>query len=133
MKTRRLFIGTALATGAAGILPAWATKPKTIHTRICHHVFFWLKNPESKEDREKLIAGVKSLSKIPVVRDLVVGIPAKTEKRDVVDNSWAVSELMFFDSVDDEAIYQAHPIHKKFAEECSPLIGKVVVYDVQPV
>ena len=100
---------------------------------IIHHVFFWLKNPASKEDRDKLIAGLESLRKINVIRKLHVGIPASTEKRDVVDNSFQVSELMFFDSVADQKTYQDHPIHLKFVADCSHLWDKVVVYDMQDI
>ena len=96
---------------------------------VVHHVLFWLKNPNSKADRDKLIAGVKSLGKIKTVRELHVGVVASTEKRDVVDNSWAVSELMRFSDLAGQQAYQNDPIHLKFVEECSPLWDKVIVYD----
>lgn len=96
---------------------------------VVHHVFFWLKNPGSKTDRDKLIAGVKTLAKIPTVRELRVGVVASTEKRDVVDNSWGVSELIFFSDLAGQKAYQDHPIHLKFVETCSPLWDKVIVYD----
>ena len=96
---------------------------------VVHHVLFWLKNPNSKADRDKLIAGVKSLGKIKTVRELHVGVVASTEKRDVVDNSWAVSELMRFSDLAGQQAYQDDPIHLKFVEECSPLWDKVIVYD----
>ena len=125
---RRKFILTSAAAGAAATLNAMPFKRKD--KQICHHVFFWLKNPGSVEDRDKLVAGVKSLSKIEVIKELHVGIVASTEKRDVVDNSWAVSELMFFNSVEDQATYQDHPIHQEFIRSHSMLWSKVVVYDV---
>jgi hypothetical protein len=96
---------------------------------LVHHVFFWLKNPDSVEDQKKLIEGVKTLSKIETIRSLKVGVPAATEERDVVDSSYAVSELIFFDDLAGQAIYQAHPIHQKFIAEYSHLWNKVVVYD----
>lgn len=97
--------------------------------RLAHHVFFWLKNPSSVTDRDKLIQGVKSLAKIKQVNMLHVAIPAETEKRDVVDNTYSVSELLFFDSLEDQKIYQDHPLHQKFIQEHSMLWDKVVVYD----
>ncbi|HZH37049.1 MAG TPA: Dabb family protein [Flavisolibacter sp.] len=100
---------------------------------IIHHVFFWLKNADSKEDLAKLLAGLQSLRKIKVIRRLHIGIPASTEKRDVVDNSYHASELMFFNSLADQQTYQDHPIHQKFIADCSHLWDKVVVYDVQSV
>ena len=102
-------------------------KPKA--NVLSHHVFFWLKNPESKADREKLIAGIRSVRAIETVRELHIGVPASTEKREVVDNSFSVSELIFFDDVEGQNIYQDHPIHQKFVAECSSLWTKVVVYD----
>ena len=99
---------------------------------IIHHVFFWLKNP-SPEDQQKLLAGLKTLEQIKTVRKLYIGVPASTEKRDVVDNSYHASELMFFDNIEDQEAYQNDPIHKKFIEDCSHLWEKVIVYDVQDV
>lgn len=127
---RRKFIGTA-ATLAAGTLAASAMPVTNMEKKypVVHHVFFWLKNPDSKEDRDKLVAGVKSLKKIETIRELHVGVVASTEKRDVVDTSWAVSELIFFSDLAGQETYQTHPIHLEFIKNCSPLWSKVVVYD----
>lgn len=127
---RRKFLGTAVAlaagTAAAAAIPSTNMEKKY---PIVHHVFFWLKHPDSKEDRDKLVAGVKTLSKIETVRDLRVGVVASTEKRDVVDNSWGVSELIFFSDLAGQATYQDHPIHLEFIKNCSHLWEKVIVYD----
>ncbi len=127
---RRKFLGTAAAlaagTAAAAAIPSTNMEKKY---PIVHHVFFWLKNPDSKEDRDKLVAGVKTLAKIETVRDLRVGVVASTEKRDVVDNSWGVSELIFFSDLAGQATYQTHPIHLEFIKNCSHLWEKVIVYD----
>lgn len=96
---------------------------------VIHHVFFWLKNPDSIEDRDKLVAGVKTLASIETVRELHVGIVASTESRDVIDNSWAVSELISFSDLAGQAIYQSHPLHLEFIKNCSHLWEKVIVYD----
>lgn len=125
--TRRKFIGSAslLAVGSSAAASPMAKKKNS----LVHHVFFWLKNPSSQEDLRKLIEGVKSLEKIETIRMIHVGVPADTEKRPVVDNSYSVSELIFFDDVKGQNIYQDHPIHKKFIEDCSALWEKVIVYD----
>lgn len=125
---RRKFITTAalLSTSvAASAIPANIPKRK----QLVHHVFFWLKNPGSIADRDKLVEGVKTLNKIESIRKLHVGVLASTEKREVVDTSWHVSELMFFDNVEGQNIYQSHPIHLAFIEKYSHLWAKVVVYD----
>ncbi len=97
---------------------------------IVHHVFFWLKNPENTADRDQLITGVKTLSKIETVGELRVGITADTALRDVIDNSWSVSELIFFRDLAGQEVYQSHPIHLQFIENYSHLWSKVLVYDV---
>jgi hypothetical protein len=133
---RRTFLSAALSTGGAVAGgPALATarnqpaaKSGDAHPMI-HHALFWLKNPDSQEDLERLIQGVRTLKQIDVVRQLYVGAPASTEKRDVVDNSYHVSEVMFFDSLEDQAAYQAHPIHQRFVKDCGHLWSRVVVYD----
>jgi len=93
-----------------------------------HHVFFWLKNPERKEDAFQLIEGLKKLSAAPTIKDFHIGIPAATN-REVIDNSYAVSWLLLFKNKEDQDIYQTDPMHLKFIEECSHLWNKVIVYD----
>ena len=127
-QTRRNFVTTTVAIGTSAAASAISMEPKN-NKQLTHHVFFWLKNPDSKEDLNKLIEGLKTLQKIESIRRLHIGVPASTEKRDVVDSSFSVSELMFFDDVEGQNIYQEHPIHKKFIEQCSHLWSKVIVYD----
>jgi hypothetical protein len=131
-QSRKSFLSTSalITTGfAVNALSAFTSPEK--RGGIIHHVFFWLKNPDSAEDKAKLIAGLQSLRKIKQIRKLHVGVPASTEKRDVVDNSYQVSELMFFNNLADQKTYQDHPIHQKFIADCSNLWSKVVVYDMQ--
>ena len=99
------------------------------YPKLVHHVFFWLKNPQSKADLERLLTGLRTLAKIETVRGAHFGVPASTEKRDVVDNSFSASEILFFDDVAGQNVYQEHPIHKKFVAECEHLWEKVIVYD----
>ncbi|WP_428329481.1 Dabb family protein [Mucilaginibacter sp.] len=131
MKTsnRRKFIATSATLAAGAAVSASPFKKVGNKYPVVHHVFFWLKNPASIQDRDQLVAGVKTLSKIETVRELRVGVVAATEKRDVVDNSWAVSELMFFSDLAGQAIYQTHPVHLEFIKNCSHLWEKVIVYD----
>jgi hypothetical protein len=128
--SRKSFIlsGAAIAAGtAASAMPLAAADQKRYP--VVHHALFWLKNPDSAEDRAKLVAGVKTLAKIKTVKELRVGVVASTEKREVVDNSWAVSELMFFDNLEGQAAYQTDPIHLEFIKNCEHLWEKVIVYD----
>ncbi len=100
---------------------------------MIHHVLFWLNDPQSTSDRDRLIAGLETLRAIPEIRSLEIGIPAATEQRDVVSSDFAVSELMRFDSLADQKTYQDHPLHQRFIAECAHLWSKVVVYDVEAV
>lgn len=131
-KNRRNFLGKGAATVAAtalGLPNALAHTSGGGRPPIVHHVFFWLKNPASVEDRDQLITGLKTLAGIPLIKELYVGVLANTEKRDVVDASWQVSELMFFEDLNGQANYQKHQLHLDFIKNCSHLWSKVVVYD----
>ena len=140
---RRQFVTSAGALASFAALPASARSPSSLPSAsaksssmknsmlppILHMVYFWLNNPGSNEDRAKLIAGLESLKSIPQIHSLHIGVPANTLKRDVIDNSFDVSELMFFESIEAQNEYQSHPIHKEFVEQCSGLWCKVIVRD----
>jgi Stress responsive A/B Barrel Domain len=93
-----------------------------------HHVYFWLKNPQSKDDKAKLVAGLEKLSRVKTIDMFHIGQPAGTN-REVIDSSYAVSWLLVFKDKASQDLYQVDPIHLKFIEDCSSLWQKVVVYD----
>ena len=93
-----------------------------------HHVFFWLKNAGSEEDKAKLLEGLKGMTSIEVIKTSHIGKPANTN-REVIERGYDLSWLLIFDNPDDQEIYQVHPVHKAFVEKCSSLWSKVVVYD----
>jgi hypothetical protein len=129
--SRRGFIAAAAATAVATRTLSAQTGAAALNTypKLVHHVFFWLRNPASKDDLARLLEGLATLARIETVRGAHFGVPASTEKRDVVDNSYSASEILFFDDTAGQKTYQDHPIHKKFVEDCAPLWEKVVVYD----
>ena len=128
-QSRRKFVAGAVALGTSAVATGMPTMESNDKKQLVHHVFFWLKNPDSKEDLAKLLAGLQTLRKIETIRKINIGVPASTEKRDVVDNSYAASELMYFDDLAGQKTYQDHPIHQKFIADCSHLWDKVIVYD----
>jgi hypothetical protein len=130
MSTRRAFITTTGKAMIAGGLITLAEKeePLMIENKFIHHVYFWLKNADSKEDRAKLMEGLKKLSTVKTIKTFHIGQPADT-KRDVIDSSYTISWFTIFDNAADQQSYQTDPIHLKFVEECSGLWSKVVVYD----
>ena len=126
---RRRFIGQAALAAGTGIFLSSFTKNNAMENKtFIHHVYFWLKNPGSSEDTEKLITGLKKLTAVKTIQSFHIGKPANTN-RDVIDRSYAVSWCAFFKTDTDQASYQTDPIHLKFVEECSSLWTKVIVYD----
>jgi hypothetical protein len=127
---------TALAAGVAATsfrTAASVSASKASFPPVVHHVFFWLKNPDSREDLARLLAGLRTLAGIDTVRGIHIGVPADTEQRGVVDGSYSASEILFFDDVAGQNAYQVHPIHKQFIADCEHLWERVVVYDVKAV
>ncbi|CAN5649490.1 Dabb family protein [soil metagenome] len=126
---RRQFIATASALVTAPMAIA-QTGNNATPSKVIHHVFFWLKNPGNQADKALLMEGLKTLTGVKQVKKLLIGTPARTEQRSVVDSTYDVSELMYFDSAAEQDEYQADPIHKAFVEKYSHLWEKVVVYDM---
>jgi len=128
--TRRSFIADTGKAAMAGSLILAANNPQQDEMKniFVHHVYFWLKNTGNKEDTDKLVAGLRKLSAVKTIKQFHIGKPADTN-RDVIDHSYAVSWLAFFDNGADQGSYQTDPIHLKFVEECSALWQRVVVYD----
>jgi hypothetical protein len=93
-----------------------------------HHVYFWLRNAGSEEDRAALIDGLRKLSRVTTIQQFHIGVPAATN-RDVIDSSYGVSWMLMFATPQDQDSYQVDPIHLQFVEECKHLWSRVVVYD----
>lgn len=129
--SRRDFISTTgkvALVGSTGIFAINSSSVMTAKNMFIHHVYFWLKNPSSNEDRQKLIEGLEKLSKVKTIKMFHLGKPADTN-RDVIDTSYSVSWLLVFDDKASEESYQVDPIHLNFVETCKHLWQKVVVYD----
>lgn len=129
--SRRQFItssGKAAMAGTAIFATNNFMEQGELKNTFIHHVFFWLKNPGSAADKDKLVEGLKKLSKVKTIKQFHIGKPADTN-REVIDTSYAVSWFVLFDNAADQASYQIDPIHLKFVEECSALWQKVTVYD----
>ena len=93
-----------------------------------HHVYFWLKHPESKEDLQKLVEGLEALATVEEIKMYHIGVPAPTD-REVIDNTYSISWLNIFETSEDHDAYQIHPKHLKFISDYSSLWSKVKVYD----
>lgn len=124
---RKDFIKT-LGMGSLGLAINPQYSDNMAKNMFVHHVYFWLKNPQSIEDKAKLVAGLEKLSKVKNIDMFHIGQPAGTN-REVIDTSYSVSWLLIFKDKAAQDAYQVDPIHLKFVEECSSLWQKVVVYD----
>lgn len=127
--SRRKFLSTAAALTAGTAMASIPVESYAKKRGIAHQVYFWLKRPDSEEDKKKLIEGLNTLKKIETVREMQIGVVAATEKRSVIDDTWNVSELIYFDDLAGQAAYQVHPLHEAFVKNYSQLWSKVVVYD----
>ncbi len=97
-----------------------------LENTFVHHVHFWLKN---KEDKQQLIDGLNTLIPISHIGSIHIGVPANTN-RDVIDRSYDVSLLLLFDTPEAQDAYQVDPTHVHFADNyAKPLCSKVVVVD----
>jgi len=132
MESRRNFITKlAVSMAATGIIAS----PRQVHAGeskleniFVHHVFFWLKEPQNIEACQQFERGLQDLIKVPQIQNTHIGKPVQSV-RDVVDDSFTYSYMAFFKSKEDQDIYQTHPIHLKFIEDCQHLWTKVIVYD----
>ncbi len=130
-ESRRKFIGNmGKASLAGGLTVTTKSSPKKAELKkmFIHHVYFWLKNSESKADKAKLIEGLRKLSKVKTIQQFSIGVPADT-RREVIDSSYSISWFTLFKNGKEQASYQVDPIHLKFVEEYSHLWQKVIVYD----
>lgn len=93
-----------------------------------HHVFFWLKEPENMQARAQFEKGLQELIKVPQIQSSHIATPVESP-REVVDDTFTFSYMAFFKNKEDQNIYQTHPIHLKFIEDCQHLWEKVIVYD----
>ena len=55
-QSRRKFVASAVALGTSAVATGMPTMESKDKKQLVHHVFFWLKNPDSKEDLAKLLA-----------------------------------------------------------------------------
>lgn len=132
MENRRNFMKKMAAGLAATGLVSVSAKTEAANSSMkkvfVHHVFFWLKDPKNAEARKAFEKGIQALVKVPQIQSYHIGTPVESP-RDVVDDSFTYSYIAFFKNTADQDVYQTHPIHLKFVEDCQHLWEKVIVYD----
>jgi len=113
--------------------PTWANTVQSDEhiesSTIVHVVNFWLKKDLSEKEKKNFVGFFEELRKIDVIKTLNYGIPAQTNPRPVVDNSFDYTLLVTFKDLNDITIYETHPIHLKAIEKYQHLWTKVMVKD----
>jgi hypothetical protein len=96
---------------------------------LVHTVFFWLKSELTPAQRAEFRRGVESLSGIRSVRQIFVGVPAATEKRPIIDDSYSVALTVVADDVAGHNAYQVDPLHLAFVNNFKTFWTRVQIYD----
>ncbi len=97
-QNRRNFLSKiGIAALAAPFLSSFKNKSNSNKMKnvFLHHVYFWLNNPASIEDRDKLAEGLTKLATVKSIKDFHIGKPADTN-RDVIERGYAISWFVQF-------------------------------------
>lgn len=93
-----------------------------------HCVFFWLRADITPKELLVFTEGLESLTTIETVRVSHVGVPANTD-REIIDRSYSHALILFFDDEEGHDLYQEHPIHDAFRDNCGSFWTQVKIYD----
>ena len=129
MKRRNFLLAPMVLVTA----PTWANTVQSDEhiesSTIVHVVNFWLKKDLSEKEKKNFVGFFEELRKIDVIKTLNYGIPAQTNPRPVVDNSFDYTLIVTFKDLNDITIYETHPTHLKAIEKYQHLWTKVIVKD----
>jgi hypothetical protein len=96
---------------------------------LVHTVYFWLKTNLSPEDGQKFRDGVDALATIESTEQVIIGTPAGTTQRPVIDDSYDCGLTVILKDLPAHDSYQDDPIHHKFIADCKDLWERVQIYD----
>lgn len=94
-----------------------------------HVVFFWLKPETTADQRLAFENALHGLLAIPGSARAVIGRPAATEQRPVVDHTYDYALELDFPDIGTHDHYQDHPDHVRFVESNRALWQRVEVRD----
>jgi hypothetical protein len=95
-----------------------------------HVVMFWLKPGMTTDDVADFETKLRALTMIPSVVYGTVGKPASTD-RPVIDRSYHYGLMVAFKDLAGHDLYQDHPVHDTFRNECGKFFDRVVIYDYE--
>lgn len=98
---------------------------------LVHSVFFWLKPELTAQQRADFRRGVESLGGIKSVQALYVGVPAKTPKRPIIEDTYSVALTVVCKDIAGHDAYQVDPIHLAFVESFKTFWSRVQIYDAE--
>jgi hypothetical protein len=93
-----------------------------------HNVYFWLKSGLTQAEVDAFEKSALTLTSIPSVRYGWVSKPASTD-RPVIDRSYSYALTTIFEDSAGHDLYQVHPVHDAFREQCAQYWNQVRVYD----
>ena len=135
---RRIFLGAGLLGLTASVFPLLhlnanhkKTNNQPMDNIIQHQVYFWLKPGITELEEQDFLNFFKTLKTVPGIKSFVVGKPAPTNPRDVVDNSFSYSITVTFENMDAINVYETHPIHTQAAAKYAKYWTRVQVRDTQ--
>ena len=98
---------------------------------LTHTVLFWLRDDLTADQRQQFENNLRTLLAIPGSLRAVVGRPAATEARPVVDHGYDFALELDFADVASHNVYQGHPVHLAFIENSRSLWKAVKVMDFE--
>jgi hypothetical protein len=93
-----------------------------------HAVYFWLRDDLTRAEKETFIQSVNALTTIETVKVSHVGAPASTD-RPIIDRSYSYALTLFFENKADHDVYQEHPVHDAFRDNCGTFWTNIKIYD----
>ncbi|HEX6070351.1 MAG TPA: Dabb family protein [Longimicrobiaceae bacterium] len=93
-----------------------------------HSVYFWLDEKLSDEKRAQFEEQARALTHIESVRHGWLGTPAPTD-RPIIERSYSYALTVVFDDEAAHDVYQEHPVHDRFRDECGSFWTRVLIYD----
>ena len=91
---------------------------------------WWLNNPGSEEDKQRITAAIKNLKDIPGVLDVAVG-ENRIMDFDGPDKSFNMGMVVTFESPEAQAGFGPHPIHQETVKVIMELTGDFKIYFIE--